>query len=61
MQDYQGLLGSLVLILDIWAIISIFTSTANASRKILWMAIIIILPVLGFIIWYLTGPRGARV
>lgn len=60
MQDYQGLIGSLVLILDIWAIISVVTSNISVSRKVLWAAIIIILPVLGFIIWYLTGPRAAQ-
>lgn len=60
MQDYQGLIGSLVLILDIWAIVSVVTSNISVSRKVLWTAIIIILPVLGFIIWYLTGPRAAR-
>jgi len=53
----EGLIGLLVLIADIWAIIQIVQSGASTGGKILWILLIIILPVIGFIIWLLAGPR----
>lgn len=55
-----GLLGLIILVLDIWAIVKTFQSGASTEIKILWLVVIIVLPVLGFILWLLMGPRGAR-
>ncbi|AQS47443.1 MULTISPECIES: PLDc N-terminal domain-containing protein [Thioclava] len=52
--------GLIVLILDIWAIVSIFGSGASTGKKVLWILLIIILPVIGFIIWLIAGPKGAK-
>jgi succinate dehydrogenase/fumarate reductase cytochrome b subunit len=57
---YNGLFGILVLIADIWAIVNIFQSGAATDRKVLWTVLVILLPVLGFIIWYFAGPRTGR-
>jgi hypothetical protein len=54
-----GLLGILVLIADIYAIYNVLTSGASVLAKILWTALILILPVVGFIIWLIAGPRGS--
>jgi len=54
-----GLLGILVLIADIYAIYKVLTSGASVLAKILWTALILILPVVGFIIWLIAGPRGS--
>lgn len=54
-----GLLGLIVLILDIYAILKIAQSSASNGAKALWIALVIVLPVLGLIIWFLFGP-GAR-
>ena len=54
---YPGLFGLLVLIADIWAIVNILQSGASTDRKVLWTVRVIILPLLGFIIWYFAGPR----
>ena len=56
--EYDGLWGLLVLIADIWAIVSVVQSSATTGRKVLWILLILFLPVLGFIIWLLAGPRG---
>lgn len=56
--EYGGLWGLLVLIADIWAIVSVVQSSASTGRKVLWILLILFLPVLGFIIWLLAGPRG---
>ena len=57
---YPGLLGLIVLIADVWAIVNIFQSTATTGRKGLWTVLVILLPVVGFILWLLLGPRTGR-
>ena len=56
----HDLLGILVLIADVWAIVNIFQSSADTGRKVLWTVLVIILPLLGFILWYFFGPRTGR-
>ncbi|MFX0542689.1 PLD nuclease N-terminal domain-containing protein [Roseovarius sp. S1116L3] len=60
MVEISGLGGLIVLICDVWAIVSIFGSRASAGRKVLWIVIVVLLPILGFILWLLFGPRAAR-
>ncbi len=55
-----GILSLIVLILDIWAIIQIIGSGASTGAKILWILLILFLPLIGVLIWFLAGPRGAR-
>ena len=56
--EYGGLWGLLVLVADIWAIVSVVQSGLTTGKKVLWILLILFLPVLGFIIWLLVGPRG---
>ncbi|APX25369.1 MAG: hypothetical protein CML50_04965 [Rhodobacteraceae bacterium] len=56
----EFILGFIVLVLDIWAIVSILSSGASTGSKVLWVLLILILPVLGFIIWLIAGPKSAR-
>lgn len=58
--EVGGLLGLLVLIADVWAIINVVQSGAGNGAKLLWVVLILLLPVLGFVIWLIAGPRGAR-
>jgi hypothetical protein len=53
-----GLLGIIILILDIWAIIKTLQSGASTGIKLLWVVVILVLPVIGLILWLLMGPRG---
>ena len=55
-----GLWGLLILIADIWAIVNIFQSQADTARKVIWTVLVIVLPVLGFILWFFLGPRTGR-
>lgn len=59
MIDIQigGLLGLLILIADIWAIVKIIQSHRSTGSKVLWIVLILILPVLGLIIWFLFGRK----
>ncbi len=56
--EVSGVIGFLVLLLDIWAIIRIAGSSASTFSKVIWIAVVLILPVLGVIIWYFIGPKS---
>jgi hypothetical protein len=58
MDMFGGLIGLIILALDIWAIYNIITSASDVGKKVLWVLLVVILPVLGLIIWALMGPRG---
>ncbi len=57
---YNGLWGLLILAGDIWAIINIFQSTASNEKKLLWILVVLLLPLLGLILWYFLGPRNGK-
>ncbi len=59
-MEYRGLWGLLVLIADVWAIVNIVQSSAETGKKVLWVVLVIVLPVLGFVLWLLLGPRTGR-
>jgi hypothetical protein len=46
---------------DIWAIINIFQSSASNEKKLLWIIVVLLLPLLGLILWYFLGPRTGKV
>ncbi len=58
-MEYAGFGGLIILALNIWAIISIFGSSATTGSKVLWTLLVLVLPVIGFIIWLIAGPRSA--
>jgi hypothetical protein len=60
MNGYGGLWGLLVLIADVWAIVNIFQSNDTTGKKVLWTVLVIVLPVLGFILWLILGPRTVK-
>jgi hypothetical protein len=55
---YGGLFGLLVLAADLYALFSIFGSRETVGKKVVWTLLVLLLPVLGFIIWWLAGPRA---
>lgn len=50
--------GVLILIGDIWAIINIFQSSASNEKKLIWIVVVVLLPLLGLILWFFLGPRN---
>ena len=54
----ESLWGVIVLIADVWAIISISQSGATTGRRVLWIVLVILLPVIGFLLWLLLGPKS---
>jgi hypothetical protein len=53
----SGLIGLIVFCADIYAILTILKTRVTLGTKILWCLLVILLPVLGLIIWYVAGPR----
>ena len=58
--EVGGLLGLIILALDIWAIIKTVESGASTGSKVLWTLIIVVLPILGLLLWFFLGPRSGR-
>ncbi|HCY86128.1 MAG TPA: hypothetical protein DHV36_13415 [Desulfobacteraceae bacterium] len=55
--EVGGLFGLLILIADVWAIVKTMGSPVSAMKKTLWTVLILFLPVLGLLIWFVAGPR----
>jgi len=54
----MGRIGSiLILVIDVLAILDVLKSNKEIEKKILWIAVIILLPLLGAIVWYLVSRR----
>ncbi len=53
----RSLFGIITFLLDVWAIISIVNSTAERRQKIIWVLVVAILPLLGFLAWLVAGPK----
>jgi hypothetical protein len=56
--EVGGLFGLLLLVADIWAIVKTVQSGASTGAKVFWIILILILPLLGFILWLIFGPKG---
>ena len=52
-----GIVGILILLGNVYAVIKIFGSRASAGAKAVWIVLILILPVIGLIVWFLFGPK----
>jgi hypothetical protein len=55
----NDLIGILILLLDIWAIVGTLQSGATPVIKLIWVLLVLVLPVVGFVLWFLIGP-GAK-
>lgn len=53
-----GLLGFIIFVLDIFAILKIMESGASTVKKLVWILIILFLPFIGLVIWWIAGPRS---
>lgn len=53
-----GLLGLIWLALVIYAIIKTVQSSAGTGAKVVWTLVILVLPLLGLLAWFIFGPKG---
>lgn len=51
----------IILLLDIWALASVWRSTKSSGTKLGWTVLIFILPLVGLGIWGIAGPRGVAI
>jgi len=58
--EIGGLLGPIILVADVWAIVKTVGSSASTGGKVFWIVLILILPVLGMIVWIVSGPRPVK-
>ncbi|QDV23003.1 PLDc N-terminal domain-containing protein [Aureliella helgolandensis] len=52
-----GLLGLLLLILDIVAVVGVIRGGGSLAHKFLWILLIFLLPILGMILYFVYGNR----
>jgi len=50
-----SLLGAVILILDIFAIVSVLLGSTSVMRKLMWISVIVLLPVIGMLLYFLIG------
>jgi hypothetical protein len=55
---FQGIVGLLILVAEIWAIINVISSRESGGAKVLWIIFILLVPLIGVIVWFFVGPRG---
>jgi hypothetical protein len=53
----KGILSLVILALDIIAIVDVVKSSKDTGKKILWVILIVFLPVIGLILYYLIGRK----
>ena len=51
------LLGLIVLVLDIIALFDVLKSSMETGKKALWIILILLLPVVGMVLYFLIGKR----
>ncbi len=53
-----SLVGLLIFVLDIVAITHVVQSSMDSGKKALWVILILILPVIGMILYFLIGQKS---
>jgi hypothetical protein len=49
-----------VLVLDLVAVVSLLKSPADTATKVLWILVILFLPLVGMLLYFLVGPGRRR-
>lgn len=55
--EVGGILGFILLVCVIYAIVKTTQSSATTGTKVIWIVVLLLLPFLGFILWFLFGPK----
>jgi hypothetical protein len=54
-----SILGLVVLVLDIIALIKLWGGGSDLGHKLLWTILILILPFIGMILYFVIGQKGS--
>ena len=52
-----SLIGLVILVLDIIAIVDVVKSSFDTGKKVLWVLLVALLPVIGLVLYYLIGKK----
>jgi len=52
-----GILALVVLVLDIIAVLDVLKSSMDSGKKALWIILILVLPVIGMVLYFLIGQK----
>ncbi|MFC1666391.1 PLDc N-terminal domain-containing protein [Candidatus Omnitrophota bacterium] len=52
-----GILGLVVVVLDIIAIVDAVKSSMDTGKKALWIILILVLPIIGMVLYFLVGKK----
>ncbi len=52
------ILATLLVLVELWAINCVLRSASRAETKMLWVVVIVFVPLLGLILWVVTGPKA---
>ena len=61
MENLSTLLVILVLILDVLAIVQVWRTRIETGRKIIWSLVILLLPVVGLVMWFVAASHAGKV
>jgi hypothetical protein len=53
----NAILGLAILVLDIVAIIDVLKSSMATGKKVLWIILILVLPFVGMVLYFLIGKK----
>ncbi len=54
----HGLIWLATLILDIVAVVQVLKTREEGLRKALWIALVVLLPLVGPLLWFFLGPKA---
>ena len=60
LEILAAFIGVVILVGDMYALIQVLSSTASGAAKAIWLAVILLLPLVGLIAWAVAGPRGVH-
>lgn len=54
----NGIIGLVVLVLDVIAILDVLKSSWDGGKKALWIALIVLLPVIGMLLYFFVAKKS---
>ncbi len=53
-----SIFGILILVLDIIALVEVLGGSGDTKHKVIWTAMILLLPIVGMVLYFLFGKRA---
>ncbi|WP_217473706.1 PLDc N-terminal domain-containing protein [Stutzerimonas stutzeri] len=61
METWSTLLALVVLVADVIAIVQVWRTRIEVGRKIIWSLVVLLLPVVGLIMWFVAAGHLGKV